>query len=101
VQVEVGKRAESTLEVAKLAALYGRKIASFLSGSPADAEYPLVALFRAAESLHADSAWQMEVSRYLAICRAGVELERLLDRSAHRGATHLRSASPAANDGSG
>jgi hypothetical protein len=73
------------LTVAKLAAFYGREIATFFSDSPADEEDPLVALFRAAESLHADSAWQTEVSRYLAICRAGVELERLLDRSAHLG----------------
>lgn len=86
VQLEAGNRAVSTLELAKLAALFGRPIASFFGETPAgDEEDVLVSLFRAAELVQQDVPWQTEVSRYLAICRAGVELEQQLDRPPHLG----------------
>lgn len=85
VQSESGNRAVSTLELAKLAQLYGRPIASFFTEASAPEEDVLVALFRAAQAEGQDMPWQSEVSRYLGICRAGVELEHLLDRPPHIG----------------
>ena len=86
VQFESGNRAVSTLELARLAQFYGRPIASFFSEvPPSEEEDVLVALFRAAQVEGQDMPWQSEVSRYLGICRAGVELERLLDRPPHVG----------------
>lgn len=86
VQFESGNRAVSTLELARLAQLYGRPIASFFSEAPSSEEEDvLVALFRAAQVQGQDMPWQSEVSRYLGICRAGVELEHLLDRPPHVG----------------
>jgi Zn-dependent peptidase ImmA (M78 family)/transcriptional regulator with XRE-family HTH domain len=85
VQSESGNRAVSTLELAKLAQLYGRPIASFFTEAFAPEEDVLVALFRAAQAEGQDMPWQSEVSRYLGICRAGVELEHLLDRPPHIG----------------
>lgn len=85
VQVEAGNRAVSTLELAKLAQLYGRSIAGFFADAPSAEEDVLVALFRAAQVEGKDLPWQSEVARYLEICRAGVELERLLDRPPHVG----------------
>lgn len=86
VQLEAGNRAVSTLELAKLAQLYGRPISSFFEATPPrEEEDVLVALFRAAQVEGQDTPWQTEVSRYLGICRAGVELEHLLDRPPHVG----------------
>lgn len=85
VQSESGKRAVSTLELAKLAQVYGRPIASFFAEASAPEEDVLVALFRAAQVEGQDMPWQSEVSRYLGICRAGVELEHLLNRPPHIG----------------
>jgi len=85
VQSESGNRAVSTLELAKLAQLYGRPIASFFTEAFAPEEDVHVALFRAAQAEGQDMPWQSEVSRYLGICRAGVELEHLLDRPPHIG----------------
>jgi transcriptional regulator with XRE-family HTH domain len=76
VQVEAGNRAVSTLELAKLAQLYGRSIAGFFADTPSAEEDVLVALFRAAQVEGQGLPWQTEVARYLEICRAGVELER-------------------------
>lgn len=86
VQIESGNRSVSTLELASLSELYGRPIASFFDSAPSvEEEDVLVALFRAAELPWEEQPWQKEVARYLAICRAGVELERLLDRPPHVG----------------
>jgi Zn-dependent peptidase ImmA (M78 family)/transcriptional regulator with XRE-family HTH domain len=86
VQIEAGNRSVSTLELAKLSELYGRPIASFFNAAPPVGEEDvLVALFRAADVVGEEQPWQSEVSRYLTICRSGVELEDLLDRPAHVG----------------
>jgi Zn-dependent peptidase ImmA (M78 family) len=74
------------LELANFAHHYGRSIASFFTDEPATQEEdPLVALFRTAQTGGDDLPWKAEVSRYLDICRAGVELEHLLDRPPHVG----------------
>ena len=81
VQLEAGNRAVSTLELAKLAELYGKPIASFFEPvPPKEEEDVLVSLFRAAQAADRDLPWQQQVARYLTICRAGVELERILDQ---------------------
>ena len=86
VQIEAGNRAVSTLELSRMAQLYGCPISSFFSTTETkDEEDALVALFRAAQVEGQDSPWQAEVSRYLTICRAGVELDRLLERPQHVG----------------
>lgn len=86
VQLEAGNRAVSTLELAKLAQLFGRPISAFFEAtSPPDEEDVLVSLFRAAHVEGLEMPWQSEVSRYLGICRAGVELEQYLDRPPHVG----------------
>lgn len=86
VQLESGNRTVSTLELAQLAELYGRPISSFFSPpSTSEEEDVLVSLFRAAQVESEELPWQSEVSRYLGICRAGVELEHLLDRPPHVG----------------
>lgn len=86
VQLEAGNRAVSTLELAKLATLYSRPIASFFEEAPASSEEDLVvALLRAAESVNDHPEWQDKISRYLAICREGVQLEHCLDLPAHAG----------------
>lgn len=85
-QLEAGNRSVSTLELANLATLYGRPIASFFEDQPGTEEPdPLLALFRAANAEGDDEPWQSEVSHYLGICRAGVELDRLLKRPPHLG----------------
>lgn len=86
VQIESGNRAVSTLELAKLAALYNRPIASFFEAqTAAEEEDVLLSLFRAAESVQDHPEWQTEISRYVAIFRAGVSLERTLERAPHVG----------------
>ena len=80
-QFEGANRAVSTLELAKLADLYRRSIASFFEEAPAAKEDDImVALFRAAESVKDHPEWHSEIARYVAICREGVDLERRLDR---------------------
>lgn len=86
VQIESGGRAVSTLELAKLAALYGRPIASFFEEAPASPEEDvLVSLLRAAGAVTDHPEWQPEISRYLEIYRVGVDLEHMLDLPPHVG----------------
>ncbi len=95
VQLEAGNRAVSTLELAKLAAIYSRPIASFFDESPISQEEDvLVALFRAAESVTDHPEWQTAISRYLSICREGVQLEHCLERPAHVGPPTYQMAHP-------
>lgn len=83
--IEAGNRSVSTLELAKLSQLYGRSIMSFFDAEPRQEEDVLVSLFRAAQVSGTELPWQTEVSRYLGICRTGVELEHLLERPPHAG----------------
>jgi Zn-dependent peptidase ImmA (M78 family)/transcriptional regulator with XRE-family HTH domain len=86
VQMEAGKRSVSTLELSKLAQLYGCPVSSFFSDSdPSREEDALVALFRATQTEGGSAPWQTEVARCLEICRAGVELDRVLSRPPHAG----------------
>jgi len=95
VQLEAGNRVVSTLELAQLAQLYGRPISSFFESAPNQEEVDAqVALFRAAQVEGQDMPWQAEVTRYLGICRAGVELEHLLERPPHVGPPSYDLAQP-------
>lgn len=86
VQLEAGNRAVSTLELARLAELYGRSIASFFEAdTESDEGGMLVALLRASGSPEGQGPWKQEITKYLNIFRAGVELERLLERPSHGG----------------
>lgn len=86
VQIEAGNRSVNTLELSKFAALYRRTIASFFESTSEESEEDaLISLFRAAHSYVEELPWKDEVARYLGICRAGVELEKLLNRSTHIG----------------
>ena len=84
VQIEAGNRSVSTLEMAKLADIYCLPIGDFFADTE-PAEDALLALFRAEEGFQQNPEIQEEISRYVAICRAGVELERLLDMPARGG----------------
>jgi Zn-dependent peptidase ImmA (M78 family)/transcriptional regulator with XRE-family HTH domain len=95
VQIEAGNRAVSTLELSKLAQLYGCPISSFFSNDDTPIEEDaLVALFRATQTEGDGAPWQAEVARCLEICRAGVELDRLLDRPPHAGPPSYQLSQP-------
>lgn len=78
VNIESSERAVSTLEISKLARLYGRSIAELLMESPETDEDILVILHRIDEALAVDPAVKEEVSSHVAICREGMELKKLL-----------------------
>ena len=80
VQIEAGKRAVNSLELAEMARLYGRGIADFLSEGPFEAD-PLVALFRAAPDYAEDRRLKKELLRCVDLCREAANLERLLGLS--------------------
>ena len=75
-RIESGERSVSTLELASFAELYRRSVADFFSESSLDDDAALV-LFRSYPDLEEDHV-RDEVSRQLALCREGMELERLL-----------------------
>lgn len=84
-QIESANRMVSTLEVTKLAALYGRPVTWFLSEREADGEDVLVALHRAAPGLESNPEIRRQVDRCVALCREGVSLEGLLGHGTRSG----------------
>ncbi len=79
VHIEAGNRSVSTLELAELAELYGRPIADFFSEAVASGEEDvLLAIHRVAPEFREAPKVNQEIQRYVAICREGVALERLL-----------------------
>lgn len=83
--MEGGRRAVSTLELARLAATLGRSAASFLGeGEGPEAEDLSVALHQALPEMeHAPEA-RAALRRLLGLCREGAGLRRLLDQTAGR-----------------
>jgi Zn-dependent peptidase ImmA (M78 family)/transcriptional regulator with XRE-family HTH domain len=78
-QIEAGRRAVSTLELARLAQLFNEPIESFVADEPASRDQNvLVVLHRAAGEFLDDPAYKNELERCVTICREGVQLERLL-----------------------
>lgn len=83
VHIEAGNRSISTLELAELAKLYNRPITDFFIDEPTEEADALVALCRVAPAFADNSTVKREISRYLAICREGAELESTLGRQPH------------------
>ncbi len=79
--IETGVRSVSTLELAKLADLYGCPAALFLEPQPTVAEDASVVLMRALLQTSNEPAFQTAVNHVLALCREGVALKELLDDS--------------------
>jgi Zn-dependent peptidase ImmA (M78 family) len=62
-----------------------RPAGDFFGDFSAVEEDVLLSLFRAADDIQNDAQARTDIERYLEICRAGIELERLLDRPPHSG----------------
>ncbi len=77
VQIEAAKRAVNSLELEKLARLFGRSIGEFVSESPF-AEDPVAALLRAAPNAARRSRLAEELRRLANVARRATELEDLL-----------------------
>ena len=84
VNIESGQRAVSTLELTKLARLYGRSVAEFIE-APSSEEDLFVVLHRLDEEFSEDSAVHKEVNKHVAICREGHDLKELLGISIEDG----------------
>jgi transcriptional regulator with XRE-family HTH domain len=82
VQVEAGRRAVSTLELADLARLYRRPVAEFFHEGQAENDDPLVALGRVSDELQDDPVVASRVRECVAIFREGVAIEGELGREA-------------------
>lgn len=79
--IETGIRSVSTLELTKLADLYGCPPARFLEAEPTVAEDASVVLMRALQQSSNEPAFQAAVNHVLTLCREGVALKALLDDS--------------------
>lgn len=85
-QIETGKRSVSTLELTRLAALYGRSVSSLLNESIAQEEDDLVvALLRADARLERNAGTRRHIERFKVLWETGAELERALGRTASGG----------------
>lgn len=80
-RIETGQRQISTLELMKIAELFHRPIADFLSDQDTIEEDLLTVLYRCAPGLEKDPKIQKEVSRYVYLCREGAFLEDSLNIS--------------------
>ncbi len=83
-QIEAGNRTVSTLELTRLASLYGRPVTWFLSDTPQE-EDVLVALHRAAPELALRPETKRQVDHCVALCHEGVMLENVLGRESRSG----------------
>lgn len=84
--IESGKRAVSTLELTRLAALYGHSLSSLLAdGAFQEKDDPIVALLRADPRLERNEATRRHIERFNVLWEMGAELERLLGRAAAGG----------------
>jgi transcriptional regulator with XRE-family HTH domain len=79
--IEAGARAVSTLELTKLADLYGCPPASFLEESASVSDDVSVVLMRALQQTSNEPTVRNAVDQVLALCRDGVTLKGLLDDS--------------------
>ncbi|MFM9971261.1 MAG: helix-turn-helix domain-containing protein, partial [Burkholderiales bacterium] len=84
-QLEAGNRAVSTLELTRLAILYGQPVTWFLSENSTDEEDVIVALHRAVPGLEDAPESKQQISRSVALCREGVSLERVLGHAPRKG----------------
>lgn len=77
VQIEGGKRAVSSLELEKLARLFGRGIEEFVSESPF-AEDPVAVLLRAVPGVANEERLASDLRRFANLAREATQLEELL-----------------------
>lgn len=82
--METGARAVSTLEITKLANLYGQTPAYFLSPNEQETEDLIVVLHRALPEMEGTPQIEREVSRILDLYREGAGLRSLLDQAAEQ-----------------
>jgi Zn-dependent peptidase ImmA (M78 family)/transcriptional regulator with XRE-family HTH domain len=82
-RIETGQRSASSLELAQLSELLYCSILDFFP-EKGDEEDVLVTLYRLSPGLEADLAVKKEVAKYVQICREGVFLEELLNRSSRK-----------------
>ncbi|HEX5051776.1 MAG TPA: XRE family transcriptional regulator [Planctomycetota bacterium] len=81
VQMEAGRRAVSTLELAEMAKLYHRHVADFFDESQPAEEDPLVALGRISDDLRDDPTTAASIARCVQLFREGALLESELGRT--------------------
>ena len=84
-QLEAGNRAVSTLELTRLAILYGQPVTWFLSEKNPEEEDVIVALHRAVPGLENAPDAKRQINRSVALCREGVSLERALGHPPRKG----------------
>ncbi len=84
VNIEAGQRGVSTLELTKLAKLYGRSIGELIE-QPQQDEDIFVVLHRLDEEFSDDPEVHREVNNHVALCREGHGLKELLGLSAEDG----------------
>lgn len=81
VQIENGSRAVSSLELARMAAIFRCPLDDFFSEADPESETdPALVLFRLSDALGSDHQIQAKVRHCLSICRDGFELEQILER---------------------
>jgi Zn-dependent peptidase ImmA (M78 family)/DNA-binding XRE family transcriptional regulator len=78
VNIESGERSVNTLELSKLARLYGRSVSEFFDDSPEAEEDILVVLHRIDDMFAQDPAVNKEISSHVALCREGADLKAVL-----------------------
>jgi Zn-dependent peptidase ImmA (M78 family)/DNA-binding XRE family transcriptional regulator len=84
-QMEAGNRAVSTLELTRLASLYGQTVTWFLSDKNLEEEDVIVALHRAVPGLENAPDSKRQINRSVALCREGVSLEGVLGYPPRKG----------------
>jgi Zn-dependent peptidase ImmA (M78 family)/transcriptional regulator with XRE-family HTH domain len=83
--IEAGNRSVSSLELAKLAKLYIRNPADFLSDTDNATEKMPIAILRLSKESSDPEAIQREISRWVAVCQEGAQIEQLLGRKQRTG----------------
>jgi Zn-dependent peptidase ImmA (M78 family)/transcriptional regulator with XRE-family HTH domain len=79
--IETGARSVSTLELTKLADLYGCPPAAFLEERPNVSDDVSVVLMRSLQQVSNDPDFREAIDHVLMLCREGVSLKALLDTS--------------------
>ena len=82
-QMEAGNRSVTTLELTRLADLYGQPVTWFLS--QAETEDVIVAMHRAGPGLKNAPESRRQIDRCVAICREGVSLGGMLGHGPRKG----------------
>lgn len=78
--IETGNRSLSTMELTRLADLYGRPVASFLEDAQATTDDASVILLRALQQASNEPGFREAIDQVLTLCREGAALRTLLDQ---------------------